>query len=136
MQKFLPVVLATLLLAAMPVAHASSADDACASMGEARGHLVTMLGSSNKAANDELKAKVHAASAKVDAALAAMLKSYNASDEGKASSVKPVWEAFKNTRETEIIPAIYAGKQAEAKAAATGVQAERMKQMRGTLGCK
>ncbi len=32
----------------------------------------------------------------------------------KAAAFKPVWEDFKKTRETEIIPFVYAGKQADA----------------------
>jgi len=103
---------------------------------EARGHLVALIGSSDKAAQDNLKNKVHAASAKLDGTLAAMMKRYNATDEAKAAAFKPVWEAFKNTRENEIIPDVYAGKVAEAKAIAGGIQAERMKQMKGAMGCK
>ncbi len=124
------------VLLASTLAHAAPADDACAALMEARGHLVAMIGSSDRAAQDDLKGKVHAASAKLDGILAAMAKSYNADSEGKSAAFKPVWEAFKATREGEIIPNVYAGKVAEAKAIAGGVQAERMKQMKGAMGCK
>lgn len=126
---------ALVLLAAQP-AQAAPNDDACAALMEARGHLVAMIGSSDKAAQEDLKGKVHAASAKLDGVLAAMAKSYNGDQEAKAAAFKPTWEAFKNTRETEIIPLVFAGKGAEAKAIAGGVQAERMKQMRGAMACK
>ncbi len=136
MQKSFAVSFAALLFAAVQPAIAAPADDACAALMEARGHLVAMIGSTDKAAQDDLKGKVHAASAKLDGTLAAMMKSYNANDEAKAAAFKPAWEAFKTTREGEIIPNVYAGKIAEAKAIAGGIQAERMKQMKGAMGCK
>jgi hypothetical protein len=135
MNKFATGILASLAFAAGS-AHAAPADDACAAMMEARGHLVAMIGSSDKAAYPDLKTKIYAASDKVDAAVNTMLKSYNAGNEAQASTFKPVWEAFKVTRNNEIIPAMFAGKVADAKALATGIQAERMKQMRGALNCK
>lgn len=128
--------LAALLFTTTQYAHAAPSDDACAALMEARGHLVAMIGSTDRAAQDDLKAKVHAASAKLDGVLAAMGKSYNAGDEAKATAFKPVWEAFKNTRETEIIPAVYAGRNADAKAIAGGIQAERMKQMKAAMICQ
>ena len=136
MQKSLAVSIAALLFAVAQPSFAAPADDACGSLMEARTHLVALIGSSDRAAQDGLKGKIQAASAKVDATLAAMAKSYNADNEGRAAAFKPVWEAFKNTRETEIIPDVYAGKIAEAKAIAGGIQADRMKQMKGAMGCK
>lgn len=135
MQRVITALLAPLLVAAGP-AQATPSDDACAALMEARGHLVAMIGSSDKLAQDDLKGKVHAASGKLDALLTAMQKNYNAGDEAKAQAFKPVWEAFKATREGEIIPAVYAGRNADAKAIAGGVQAERMKQMKGAMACK
>lgn len=136
MQKSIAVSFAALLLTAVQPAFAAPADDACGALMEARGHLVAMIGSTDKATQDDLKGKVHAASAKLDGTLAAMMKSYNANDEAKVVAFKPAWEAFKTTRESEIIPNVYAGKIAEAKAIAGGIQAERMKQMKGAMGCK
>jgi len=136
MQKSIAVSFAALLFTAAQPTFAAPADDACGALMEARGHLVALIGSSDKAAQDNLKNKVHAASAKLDGTLAAMMKRYNATDEAKAAAFKPVWEAFKNTRENEIIHDVYAGKVAEAKAIAGGIQAERMKQMKGAMGCK
>ncbi len=114
------------------LAHAGTPDDACKDLMEARGYLVTMLDTTDKATQDELKARVNAASAKLDAVLAAMAKG---PDAAKAKDFKTVWEEFRKTRDTEIIPDIYAGKKAEAKALATGVQVERMKKMKGVMGC-
>lgn len=136
MHKSLAVSFAGLLFGAVQPALAASADDACSALMEARGHLVAMIGATDKSAQDDLKGKVHAASVRLDGTLVAMAKSYNANDEAKAAAFKPAWEAFKATREGEIIPHVYAGKIAEAKAIAGGIQAERMKQMKGAMGCK
>lgn len=136
MKRFAVASLTALLFVSTQSVLAAPADDACAALMEARGHLVAMIGSTDKATQDDLKGKVHTASAKLDGVLAAMGKSYNAGDEAKATAFKPAWEAFKATREGEIIPHVYAGKTAEAKAIAGGIQAERMKQMKGAMGCK
>lgn len=127
-----PLLLLATLIPLSIGAQAAPSDDACAALMEARGHLVTMIGSSDKSAYDGLKAKIHGASAKLDATLAAM----GGADAAKAAAFKPVWEDFKKTREAEIIPFVYAGKQADAKALATGVQAERMGKMKAAMGCK
>jgi len=131
MKRSLTLFAAAVLCSAGAVRAATPAE-ACANLGEARTQLVAMLGESNPAKLDALKAKVHAASDKVDQDLAAMA---SGPDAAKASAFKPVWEAFKATRETEIIPALYAGDKDKAKGLATGVQAERMKQMKGAMGC-
>lgn len=136
MTKTSLLLLASLATLTTGAAQAAPSDDACASLMEARGHLVAMIGSTDKAKNDDLKGKIQAASGKVDANVAAMAKSYNAGDEAKAATFKPVWEAFKSTREGEIIPLVYAGKNADAKAIATGIQAERMGKMKAAMGCK
>lgn len=131
MHRSLIPALALLLTAATP-AMAAPSDDACAALMEARGHLVAMIGSTDKAVHDDLKGKVHAASAKLDGILGGMAYS----DAAKVAAFKPAWEDFKKTRETEIIPAVYAGKNADAKAIATGIQAERMGKMKAAMGCK
>ena len=136
MYKKSMLMIATLAIFSNGAALAAPADDACAALMEARGNLVKMLDSTDKATNDGLKANIAAATAKLDATLAAMARSYNADDVAKAAAFKPVWEEFKKTREGEIIPLVYAGKNADAKAIATGIQAERMGRMRAAMGCK
>jgi hypothetical protein len=134
MHKSTLLLIATLATLSSGTAVAAPADDACAALMEARGNLVKMLDSTDKAANDALKANIAAASAKVDATLAAMARSYNAGDEAKAATFKPTWEEFKATRDGEIVPLIYAGKNAEAKAIGTGIQAQRMGKMKAAMG--
>jgi hypothetical protein len=131
--KFTLTLLAAALLTSTGATIAATPDSACANLAEARTQLVAMIAETDAAKLDEFKAKVHAASDKLDADLAAMASGADAS---KVDEFKPAWEAFKNTRETEIIPAVYEGKNADAKAIATGIQAERMATMKGAMGCK
>jgi hypothetical protein len=132
MMKHLSLLLTAALLSSAGLANAATPADACKDLAEARTQLVAMIGATDPAALDDYKAKVHAASDRLDADLASMASEPGAA---KAAEFKPVWEAFKKTRETEIIPAVYAGKNAEAKAIATGIQAERMKKMKAAMGC-
>ncbi len=125
--------LAAVILSSAGTASAATPADACANLGEARTQLVAMLGESDPAKLDALKAKVHAASDKLDKDLAAMA---SGPDVAKVNAFAPAWEAFKATRETEIIPALYAGDKDKAKGLATGVQAGRMKEMKGAMGCQ
>jgi hypothetical protein len=125
--------LAGVLLSFGGTAYAATPADACAHLGEARTHLVAMVGEADPTKLDGLKAKVHAASDMLEKDLAAMA---SGPDAAKVSAFKPVWEAFKATREKEIIPALYAGDKDKAKGLATGVQAGRMKEMKAAMGCQ
>ncbi len=135
MKKFILGAISALLLGAASFTWAASAVDVGDALMEARANLVAMLGSTDKAAQDELHAKITAASAKVDEAVAAILadKATPADTATKLKEFDTVWAAFKTTRENEIVPAIYAGKIEEAKAVAKGIQADRIKQMKGVL---
>lgn len=115
------------------LAEAATPAEACADLGEARAQLVAMIAEPDVAKLDDYKAKIHAASNALDADLAGMA---GGPDAGKAEAFKPVWEAFKATRETEIIPALYSGDKDKAKGLATGIQAGRMKEMKAAMGCQ
>lgn len=115
------------------LANAATPESACANLAEARTQLVAMIAETDPAKLDGIKMQVHEASDALDADLAAMA---SGPDAAKAAEFQPVWEEFKGTRESEIIPAVYAGQNADAKAIATGIQAERMAQMRATMGCQ
>lgn len=132
MRHFQAIAAATALLSAGFVA-ADTPADACANLGEARAQLVAMTAETDAAKLDGYKAKIHAASKALDANLAAM---GGGSDAAKVQAFMPVWENFKTTRESEIIPALYAGDKDKAKGLATGIQAERMKQMKAAMGCQ
>ncbi|MBF0136405.1 MAG: hypothetical protein HQL65_09210 [Magnetococcales bacterium] len=102
------------------------AESVKAAMGEARENLVALLGTTDKDGQAKRVEAIKAASAKVDAAVA---------KHGDALKVfGAVWSEFKTTRDTQIIPLIKEGKVVEAKALATGVQAERVKKMGEILG--
>jgi hypothetical protein len=107
--------------------------DACANLGEARAQLVAMTAEADASKLDGYKAKIHAASKALDGNLAAMA---GGADAAKVQAFKPVWEDFKKTRESEIIPALYAGDKDKAKGLATSIQADRMKQMKAAMGCQ
>lgn len=117
-------------LAFVAAAWADAASDACVALADARIGLYSMMNSKDKSVQDALNAKLQAASARVDSALAGMA-------DGKiAADFKAVWDQFKLTREQEIIPAIYAGNVAEAKKISDGIQYERLSKMWSIISCK
>ena len=131
--RLAPVLAAAALALTTGLAQAATPAEACANLAAARTALVAMLDEPDAAKQDGFVEKIHGASAALDADLAAMA---GGPDAAKADAFKPVWEAFKETRETEIIPAVKAGDKAKAKGLATGVQAGRMKEMKAAMGCQ
>ncbi len=124
--------LAGVLTLATGLAQAATPADVCANLTAARTALVTLLDESDATKQSGYVEQIKTASDAVDANLAAMA---GGPDATKADAFKPTWEAFKATREGEIVPAIKAGDTAKAKGLATGVQAGRMKEMKTVMGC-
>ena len=91
-----------------------------------------MMNTKDKSAQDALNAKVQAASNKLDSVLASM----TGADAKVAADFKTVWNQFKDTREKEIIPAIYKGNADDAKKIAGGIQSERLSKMWRIMSCK
>ena len=91
-----------------------------------------MLNAKDRSAQDALKAKVQAASTKLDSALAGM----TGANAKVAADFKAVWDQFKATREEEIIPAIYKGNVDDARKMADGIQSERLAKMWHIMSCK
>jgi hypothetical protein len=91
-----------------------------------------MVNTKDKSAQDALNAKVQAASNKLDSVLASM----TGADAKVAADFKTVWDQFKETREKEIIPAIYKGNPDDAKKIAGGIQSERLSKMWRIMSCK
>ena len=114
------------------VAWADSASDACAELASARTALYSMINAKDKSAQDALNAKVQEASTKLDSVLAGM----TGAETKVAADFKAVWDQFKETREKEIVPAIYKGNADQAKKIADGIQAERLVKMWGIMSCK
>ncbi|MBF0145817.1 MAG: hypothetical protein HQL84_08040 [Magnetococcales bacterium] len=129
MKKILAVVgFGLALMGAQGFLHAGPLGDAIkAGMGEAREGIMGMLAAPDAAARAEKLAMVKSGTAKVEAVLAG-------ADPAKVAEFKAVWTEFKNTRDTQLIPAIQAGKKDEAKALADGIQAERINKMKTILG--
>lgn len=118
---------------AMQLVQAATICDAKISLAEARLNLMMMVMSTDKAEQDALKIEIDAASIGLEQAIAAMLKDENKTDDAQLVTLQETWAAFKNTRETEIIPAIRAGDNDKAIAIATGIQGERMEIMNGVI---
>ncbi|HEY6878880.1 MAG TPA: MCP four helix bundle domain-containing protein [Polyangiales bacterium] len=128
------LVIACILLLASS-ALASPADDTLKSLLAARQSLVTMLDTTDGAAQSKLQGEIAQHTKSVDAAVAAALadKATSADAAAKFKEFKSIWDAFKKTRDGEIVPAIRAGKVDQAKALAKGVQAERLAKMKDLL---
>jgi hypothetical protein len=119
-------------LAFASAAWADPANEVCVALADARVALYSMINSKDKTGQDALNAKVQAASARVDSALAGM----TGADAKMSADFKAVWDQFKATREKQIIPAIYAGNIAEAKKISDGIQYERLSTMWSIISCK
>jgi len=119
-------------LAFAPAAWADHKRDACAALVDARNTLYSMLNAKDKSVDDVLNAKVQAASTKLDSVLAGM----TGADAKVAADFKAVWDQFKETREREIIPAIYKGNAGDAKKIADGIQLDRLSQMWRIMSCQ
>jgi hypothetical protein len=114
------------------IAWADPARDACAALADARSTLYSMINTKERPVQNALNAKLQAASSQLDSLLANM----TGADAKVAADFKVVWDQFKATRETEIIPAINNGNIAEAKKLADGIQYERLSKMWSIMSCK
>ncbi len=126
------VALAALCLT--PWANANEFTDLRAELSAARESLVTLLVNKDKRGADQQKIVKDTANA-VSAHLAKMKAP--AGKEAQFKELTDTWNAFKKTRETELVPAILAGKEDEAKKLAGGIQKERItkcQQLVGELG--
>jgi hypothetical protein len=113
----------------MPLAQAATICDAKIALADARFNLMMMVMSIEKPEQDALKAAIDNASTELENAFDAMLNDQNKTDDAQINDFQATWAKFKNTRETEIVPAIYAGDNMKAIGIATGIQAERMDTM-------
>ena len=126
--------LALVALGGASVARADDFGDLRGKLSAARESLVTMLVNKDKRGADQQKVVKDTADA-VSAHLAKLKAP--AGKEAQFKELVDNWAAFKKTREAELVPAILAGKEDEAKKLAGGVQKERItkcQQMVGELG--
>ena len=133
-RNLLALCIAVCALTAAPAVYANEFADLRGSLSAARESLVTMMLNKDKRGADQQKVVKETADA-VSAKLAKMK-----APSGKESQFKELvetWNAFKKTREAELVPAILAGKEDEARKLAGGVQKERItkaQQLVGELG--
>jgi len=125
---------AFITLSASQWAFANEFTDLRSQLSAARESLVTMMVNKDKRGSDQQKLVKNTADA-VSAALAKVKAP--AGKEAQFKELVETWNAFKKTREAELVPAILAGKDDEAKKLAGGIQKERItkcQQLVGELG--
>lgn len=125
---------AFITLSASQWAFANEFTDLRSQLSAARESLVTMMVNKDKRGADQQKLVKNTADA-VSAALAKIKAP--AGKEAQFKELVETWNAFKKTREVELVPAILAGKDDEAKKLAGGIQKERItkcQQLVGELG--
>ncbi|MDM8569346.1 MCP four helix bundle domain-containing protein [Thiotrichales bacterium HSG1] len=127
------ILISLMIMLSMTMVQAATICDAKIALADARLNLMMMVMSTDKVEQDALRVEINTASTNLDGAVGAMLKDENKTDDVQLNSFNETWTAFRNTRETEIIPAVYAGDNDKAIAIATGVQAERMAAMDGVI---
>jgi len=93
---------------------------------DARDSLVTLVKNKNKRGPDQQKLVKDTANA-VSAMIATM--SAPAGKTAEFNEMAKNWAAFKKTREEELVPLILAGRQAEGKKIAMGIQKIRLKKV-------
>jgi hypothetical protein len=124
MKKTLALILSIGAVAFVPtLSFADGKANALDAMKTAREKLVALIDTKDKGPQDTLIKEIHESSDKADKELEAL------GDDAKAMEAKSVWEEFKNTRETEIIPAVQQGDAAKAKELAGSIQKERFKKI-------
>lgn len=121
MKKLLAAIAVT-FLAALP-AQAGEFDDLRAKVSAARDSLVEMMLNRDKRGADQQKLVKDTANA-VSAQIATMKAP--AGKEAQFKEMVEAWNAFKKTRETELVPLILANKDNEAKKIGGGIQKERI----------
>lgn len=94
--------------------------------------LVGMMGEPDREAQEKQYRNVQAFTKEVDEGLNRLLTNKDMPQDmiEDLKAIKEVWEAFRDTRDKELIPALYAGDIAKARGLALGVQAERYKKFR------
>jgi hypothetical protein len=125
---------AFITLSASQWALANEFTDLRSQLSAARESLVTLMVNKDKRGADQQKLVKSTADA-VSAALAKVKAP--AGKEAQFKELVETWNAFKKTREVELVPAILAGKDDEAKKLAGGIQKERItkcQQLVGELG--
>ena len=128
---FAALSLAVLGLGVSGLAQANEFEDLRTEMTAARESLVTLVVNKDKRGADQQKLVKETAD-KVSAHLAKMKAP--AGKEAQFKELTETWAAFKKTRETELVPAVLAGKEDDAKKLVNGIQKERYTKCQQILG--
>jgi len=128
---FAALSLAVLGLGVSGLAQANEFEDLRTEMTAARESLVTLVVNKDKRGADQQKLVKETAD-KVSAHLAKMKAP--AGKEAQFKELTETWAAFKKTRETELVPAVLAGKDDDAKKLVNGIQKERYTKCQQILG--
>ena len=128
---FAALSLAVLGLGVSGLAQANEFEDLRTEMTAARESLVTLVVNKDKRGADQQKLVKETAD-KVSAHLAKMKAP--AGKEAQFKELSETWAAFKKTRETELVPAVLAGKDDDAKKLVNGIQKERYTKCQQILG--
>jgi hypothetical protein len=132
MTKFLlSFCVAVAALLSTPIAHANDYADLRVKATAARESLVTMLTNKDKRGPDQQK--IVKDTADVVSAQLSKLKA-PAGKDAQLKELVEVWGAFKKTREADLVPAIIAGRDDEARKLAGGVQKERYTRVQELIG--
>lgn len=123
MKKMFAIFAAVILAGISTIANAGEFGDLKTAMSDARESLVAMMVHKDKRGADQQKVVKDTADA-VSAQLAKMKAP--AGKEAQFKELVENWNAFKNTREKELVPAILKGNDGEAKKIAGGIQKERI----------
>jgi signal transduction histidine kinase/CheY-like chemotaxis protein len=91
-----------------------------------RAHLLGMIDARDRESKQKLHARIKELSGEIDASFERLLGGSLGGDvKVGVSRAQKLWQEFKETRDSRLIPAIYEGRLEEARALATGIQAER-----------
>lgn len=105
---------------------AQSLAEVSANLSAVNAHLVAMMATKDRATQEKLHGQIRALTQTIDDALDAIIHdAASVEEKSRVLAVQDVWQAFRYTRDGQLIPAIYANRIEEARAIATGVQAKR-----------
>jgi methyl-accepting chemotaxis protein len=91
-----------------------------------RAALLAMMAAKDREVQEKQHAVIKQLTKEIDASFERLLgSSLSEGQKAKIRQVHKVWQEFRDTRDTQLIPAIYKGRLEEARALATGIQAER-----------
>ncbi len=111
---------------------ALSMAEASSNLNAVRASLLGMMAATDRAAQGKLHEQIKALTGEIEASLHGLLGgSASGGFKARIEEIHQVWHAFRDTRDNQLIPAIYAGRLEEARALATGIQAERYRAFSG-----